>query len=232
MKKLSIILCLSILAASCSDKKLDSKVPLKTANDSFSYSLGALIGSKMLKPKKVKEINWEAFKAALEYSMQKGDSGLAINKDELDVVLERYVNSVAYAEDKQKSADFLAKKKKEGGYTVTESGLLFKVVKPGNGVKPTITDSIMVYYTGSFISGEVFDSNMDGKPMKTGLNSGLIKGFLEALQMMEEGSEAEVIIPYQLAYGEKGQVNPYTGQTIMEPYQTLVFKLKIDKILK
>jgi FKBP-type peptidyl-prolyl cis-trans isomerase len=89
-----------------------------------------------------------------------------------------------------------------------------------------------VYYSGSFINGKVFDSNIGRDAMKTGLNGGLIAGFLEALLMMDEGSAYEFVIPYQLAYGSEGTTNPYTGDVKMEPYQTLVFKITFKKIIK
>ena len=60
----------------------------------------------------------------------------------------------------------------------------------------------------------------------------LIFSFLEALSMMEVGSKAEVVIPYQLAYGESGNQNPYTGEMSIEPFQTLVFELEIVDIVK
>jgi FKBP-type peptidyl-prolyl cis-trans isomerase FklB len=109
---------------------------------------------------------------------------------------------------------------------------LFKQIKAGNGIKPTLTDTVLITYTGKYVDGTVFDSNVGKETFKTSLNGGAIPGFLEALTLMEEGSEAEVIIPYDIAYGKNGSRNPYSGDMRIEPYKTLVFTLKIDSIQK
>jgi FKBP-type peptidyl-prolyl cis-trans isomerase len=230
MKNLIILVCLAITFASCSSGSKSGNVPLKSLNDSFAYAFGASVGN-FLKTKKVKEVNWDVFKASLEYCMVNGDSGLIIEKEKLNEVFDRYIDEVAYSEVRQKNKDFLEAKKKEG-YKSTESGLLYKVIKNGNGVKPSIVDSVFVFYTGSFMDGKVFDSNIGREAMKSGLNSGLIKGFLEGLLLMDEGANYEFVIPYDLAYGKEGKANPYTGEMMMEPYQTLIFNVTLDHIQK
>lgn len=228
MKKIALFLSVAIFAASCNKKQtLNSKVSMKNGTDSLSYAMGAMMGGS-LKPKKIKDLNWEIFRQACEFAMKNGDSGLAIDKEKIYETYERYSNM----ELRKEADDYISKKRKEGKYQSTPSGLMFKSTKPGNGVKPSITDTAMVFYTGTFANGKMFDSNMGGEPMKVGMNSKFIKGFLEALTMMDEGSEAEVVIPYELAYGEKGNVNPYTGQTMIEPFQNLLFTIRLEKIVK
>jgi FKBP-type peptidyl-prolyl cis-trans isomerase FklB len=120
--------------------------------------------------------------------------------------------------------------KKQGGYTVTPSGLLFKSISKGTGVKPSITDTVYVHYTGKFIDGKLFDSSIGKEPLKTAMNGGAVKGFLEALSMLDVGAKAEVVIPYELAYGKQGMQNPYSGEMMMEPYKTLIFELELVSI--
>lgn len=227
MKKLFIIAGLILVMASCNSggKKSAAKVPLKSLADSFAYAYGSYVGG-MLHSTNIKTINWEIFKAAYEHALANGDTGMLLDKEAVGRVLNEYSLEAKFGENRKKGEEYIAKRKGEG-FTVTKSGLLFKEVKKGNGIKPQITDTVLVYFTGKFVNGETFDSNEGKEPYKTSLNSGSIPGFLEALKMMDEGSEAEVIVPYQLAYGKEGNRNPYTGEMSMQPYQTLVFNLKL-----
>lgn len=228
MKNLFIIAGLFVVMASCNNgggKKSAAKVPLKSLSDSFAYAYGSYVGG-MLHSTNIKDINWEVFKAAYEHAMANGDTGMLLDKETVGRVLNEYSLEAKFGQNRKKGEEYIAKRKSEG-FTVTKSGLLFKQIKKGNGVKPLITDTVLVFFTGKFTNGETFDTNEGKEPYKTSLNAGAIPGFLEALQMMDEGSEAEVIIPYQLAYGKEGNRNPYTGEMSMEPYQTLVFNLKL-----
>jgi FKBP-type peptidyl-prolyl cis-trans isomerase FklB len=233
MKQIILIVLAVFTLAACNDKKAKKgKVKLSNQNDSFSYAFGANTG-RILKNYNVKEINWEVFKACVEQVMKNGDSNLLIDKELEREVAMNYLTECKYGEAKKKGEEFIAKMKKEGGYTVTPSGLLFKSVAKGTGVKPLMTDTVFVHYTGRFIDGKVFDSSIERKdPLKTAMNSGAVKGFLEALSMMDVGSKAEVIIPYDLAYGKQGMQNPYSGEMMMEPYQTLIFDLELVSIKK
>lgn len=231
MKNIFILACTVIFLAACNDdKKSGSKVSLKTSKDSFSYAFGGYSGS-MLHNFKIKEIDWEVFKAALEEGLKNGDSSLQLNRETIGRVLNDYTIESQFGANRKAGADYIAKHKGEG-YTVTASGLLFKQLKAGNGVKPAITDTVLVHYTGKLVNGTVFDSNEGKESFKTALNAGAIKGFLEALNMMEEGSTAEVVIPWNLAYGVEGSRNPYTQEMGIEPYSTLIFTITLDAIKK
>ncbi len=202
---------------------------MKTAKDSFSYAFGAYSGS-MLHNFKIKDIDWEIFKTALEEGLKNGDSALALDRTTIGKVLNDYTIEAQFGANRAKGAEYIAKQK-SNGYTTTASGLLFKQIKTGNGVKPNITDTVLVHYTGKFVDGKVFDSNEGKESFKTALNAGAIRGFLEALSMMEEGSTAEVIIPWNLAYGSEGQ-RTYSGEMAIEPYTALIFTITLDGIKK
>ena len=118
---------------------------------------------------------------------------------------------------------YLAKIKKEAGVVALPDGLLYKVITAGTGLKPKSTDTVTVDYEGKFINGQVFDSSYKrGKPASFPVN-GVIKGWTEALQLMNEGSTYMLYIPSSLAYGS--QPPPQ-----IQPNSTLVFKVHLLSI--
>lgn len=93
---------------------------------------------------------------------------------------------------------FLAANAAEDGVETTASGLQYKVIKPGEGLSPTASDTALVKYEGRLRDGTVFDAN-EQTPMPVG---GVVPGFSEALQLMQKGGEYRIWIPSELAYGE------------------------------
>ncbi len=85
------------------------------------------------------------------------------------------------------------------GVVTTDSGLQYKVLKPGEGASPTLTDTALVKYKGTTRDGNVFDEN-EQTPMPVG---GVVPGFSEALQLMQKGGEYRIWIPSELGYGEQ-----------------------------
>ena len=94
--------------------------------------------------------------------------------------------------------EFLADNAKQSGIVQTASGLQYKVIKPGEGASPAVTDTALVKYEGTLRDGTVFDAN-EQTPMPVG---GVVPGFSEALQLMQKGGEYRIWIPSALAYGE------------------------------
>lgn len=108
-------------------------------------------------------------------------------------------------ENKTKGAEFLAANAKKDGWKVTKSGLQYKVLTEGKGPKPKESDTVKVHYTGTLIDGTKFDSSYDRKePAEFGVGQ-VIKGWVEALQLMPVGSKYQLAIPAELAYGEAGR---------------------------
>jgi len=100
---------------------------------------------------------------------------------------------------------FLAEKAKEADVTVLESGLMYKVLRKGDGqFHPTADASCSCHYGGKLINGETFDSSYDrGSPTDFAPNQ-VIKGWTEAMQLMVEGDKWEMYIPSELGYGDSG----------------------------
>ena len=115
---------------------------------------------------------------------------------------------------------------KKEGVKVTPSGLQYRIIREGNGAVAANDEEVEVKYEGRLIDGTVFDSSYTRNPQTTSFRpSQVIKGWTEALKMMPEGSEWEVYIPQELAYGER-----QAGK--IPPYSTLIFKLEVVKVKK
>jgi FKBP-type peptidyl-prolyl cis-trans isomerase FklB len=107
---------------------------------------------------------------------------------------------------------YLAANAKREGVTTTASGLQYKVVKAGTGRKPTANDTVTVHYRGTLVDGTEFDSSYKrGQPASFPV-SGVIAGWTEALQLMQEGAQYQLAIPNALAYGDRG---PLAGQVLL-----------------
>lgn len=107
-------------------------------------------------------------------------------------------------------------------YTTTESGLQYIIVKPGTGPQAQAGQKVFVHYTGTFPDGREFDSSRKRGPFSFTLGRGqVIKGWDEALSMMKVGERRKLVIPPDLAYGERGAGN------VIPPNQTLNFDVEL-----
>jgi len=129
---------------------------------------------------------------------------------------------MALVENKKTGDAFLAQNKLKEGVVTLPSGLQYKVLKAGNGRKPTDADTVECRYRGTFINGSEFDSTYDGEPATfTVQEGGGIPGWREALKLMPVGSKWQLFLPAELAFGERG-----TGRGI-EPNATVIFELEL-----
>ena len=111
------------------------------------------------------------------------------------------------------------------GVSVTDSGLQYRVLQEGTGVKPTTSDKVSVHYKGTLTDGTQFDSSYDrGQPATFGVTQ-VIKGWTEGLQLMAEGSKYEFVIPSELAYGAPGRPG-------IPPNSVLIFEVELLEVLK
>lgn len=131
-----------------------------------------------------------------------------------------------YAKEKKAGADYLAKLAGEKDIKKLDGGVLYKVLKEGTGAIPADTATVVVKYEGRLINDTIFDTSANNEggvatfPVKR-----VIPGFAAALTHMPVGSEWEITIPYEMAYGEQGQ--PHGG---IPPFSTLIFKVTLVEI--
>ena len=126
--------------------------------------------------------------------------------------------------NRQEGEAFLAQNGRKDGVRTLPSGLQYRVMRAGTGRTPKLTDTVSVNYRGTFIDGSEFDSSYRrGQPFVFQVNR-MIKGWIEALQLMGVGAKWQLFIPPRLAYGEQGQP-PAIG-----PNETLIYEVELLSI--
>jgi len=105
----------------------------------------------------------------------------------------------------------------------TASGLYYVIDQEGKGAKANKGQTVVAHYTGTFWDGQKFDSSLDrGQPFEFVLGQGqVIQGWDEGFGLFKVGSKGKLLIPYNLAYGEKG----YPGA--IPPKSNLVFEVEM-----
>ncbi len=130
------------------------------------------------------------------------------------------------SQNKAAGVKFLEENTKKEGVVVTESGLQYQVLKQGEGDNAKPTDTVKVEYVGALIDGTEFDSTLQhGEPAQFQVDK-VIKGWGEALQLMNVGTKLHLVIPSELAYGEQGAAPK------IQPNSVLVFDVELISIEK
>lgn len=230
MKRLAglIVACMFILPATVwAEEKKSDAVEFKTFEEKLGYSMGLDVGNYF---KGIgEEINFDALLKGLEDAFQGNEP--AISADEIATVQKEFGEKMQAKqqeqlakmkeENKKLGSEFLAENKKKEGVIATESGLQYQLLEKGTGPKPKATDKVKVDYVGTLIDGTEFDNSVKrGEPAIFGVDQ-VIPGWSEALQLMEVGSKYRLVIPSDLAYGEKG------APPVIEPNSVLVFEVNL-----
>ena len=196
--------------------------------DKLSYALGLSFGQS-LRQNRVQGTDYESFAQGVE-AMCEGKMP-EISVQEAQKLLDAYFSEIeskqqaAGMEQKSAGEKFLAENAKKTGVITTASGLQYEILKEGKGQKPIATDKVKVHYHGTLLDGTVFDSSVKrNTPASFGVNQ-VIKGWVEALQLMPVGSKWKLYIPQELAYGAHG-----AGE-IIRPYSALIFEVELLEIL-
>ncbi|MEA1874310.1 MAG: FKBP-type peptidyl-prolyl cis-trans isomerase [Bacteroidota bacterium] len=226
----AIILLSTILFFSCSTSEKssqDESIELTSKADSASWIIGIQIADNFKKQKLADKLELDIMFAAMEAQMESEE--LLIDLQEGNKVVGEFIQEAAKSGSAGKITEgeaFLEKNAKRDEVTVTNSGLQYEILTEGNGEIPTAENVVKTHYHGTLLDGTVFDSSVERrKPAEFPVN-GVIKGWVEALQMMPVGSKWKLYIPYDLAYGERGAGNA------IGPYETLIFEIELIEIVK
>lgn len=210
--------------------ELSMSAPLESFEDKVSYSMGYEVGNYFKGAGG--DIKKESFIAGIE-DAYKGTTP-ALNTEEMLTVKKEFAAKMQArqaakleemkAANKKAGEEYLAENKKKKGVTVTPSGLQYEVIKEGKGKKAQASDTVKVEYTGTLINGTEFDSTAKhGQPAEFQVEQ-VIKGWSEALQLMNVGTKLHIVIPSELAYGENG------AAPLIEPNAVLVFDVELLSI--
>lgn len=214
-------------AASAPASQTAGAVPgLESEEQRVSYGIGYNMGSNLCK-----QTDFVVDRNAIKSGLEDGLSSAKTRVSEVDIkaaftaVQQRAVAANAAAGEKNiaTSAAFLAKNKTRTGVSTTASGLQYEVITRGKGVKPKPTDTVSVHYHGTLIDGTVFDSSVERGEPATFPVGGVIKGWIEALQLMSVGDKWKLYIPAELAYGPRA-----AGK--IPPNSALIFEVQLISI--
>ena len=201
------------LVAGCKEdaKKQDDNAKIATLEQKVSY----IIGQNMAKSLQQNGVTLESDAFLLAVSDVKAGTPSRISEEETKKSMEEMQQKVSAKKEEEtkklsetnaaEGKKFLEENKAKEGVQVTASGLQYKVITAGNGVKPKATDTVSVHYVGKLVNGTEFDSSRKrgDQPVSFPVN-GVIPGWTEALQLMPQGSKWELYIPSDLAYGPGG----------------------------
>ena len=233
--KIFAIASAAVLMMACGNSAEGSKetkalLPSKSLTDSTSYLIGINFGS-WLKGNNFGDINYnEMLKGIKDFVNAKGNmqdstfvKQFKVDPNEMQEVLDGFLakrRAYTAALNTEKGENYIAKFLKEDGAQQTESGLAYKIIEAGSDKKAVSDqDTVWVDYKGALVDGTVFDENDN---INFTLNR-VIEGWAEGLKLVGEGGKVKLVIPGELAYGDRGNRN-------IEPNSTLVFDVTLNKV--
>lgn len=239
MKKF-ILSMLAVVALACGFSSCNNAPKATYAQgdiDSLAYAYGVMFGTQysnftdtgIVVPEKV--MNLDNFLAGFITAIKKDSVNLTMQPEDAQQFIQSYMmklrqeqeekRQVELNEEKAKGADFLAENAKKEGVEVLESGLHIQHIVVGTGAQAKEGDKVLVNYKGTLIDGTEFDSNEN---TEFSVN-GVVKGFKEGILNMKEGGKAILVMPSDLAYGDRG-----AGQNIPGG-ATLIFEVELLKVM-
>ncbi|HEX4958683.1 MAG TPA: FKBP-type peptidyl-prolyl cis-trans isomerase [Lacibacter sp.] len=194
---------------------------LKNGLDSLSYAIGVNIGTNM-KMQGIENMNYITLNKGIADAL-KGNKPL-MDENTCNMTIQQKLQEFMAKKSnavKEEGRKFLENNKKQPGIVVLPSGIQYKILTQGNGVKPTLEDTIKVHYKGTTLDGNIFDDSYSrGEPIEFPLG-GLIEGWKQALVLMPVGSRWQLFIPSEFAYGDRGAGANIPGGA------TLIFELEL-----
>lgn len=199
----------------------------ETESQRVSYGIGRQMGDQ-LASSNIPDLDLDAVAAGLrdafnQLPSQVAEADLQAAFQNLQAKMQAQADQAAGAMC-QAGEEFLAENAKREGVVTLASGLQYEVISAGTGATPNASSTVQTHYEGTLINGDVFDSSYKrGQPAEFPVG-GVIAGWTEALQLMQEGAKWRLFIPSNLAYGERAAGS-------IPPHSTLVFDIELLKVL-
>ena len=222
------VICLFVMLFSVTHINAAEQKTLATNKDKISYGIG-VDTFKNFKQQGL-DVDLETVIMGMRHAASGGK--LLLNEAESSRILAEYnrelkarqgqLKQVAAVDNKKSGAAFLSANKLKKGVETTSSGLQYKILKAGNGKKPTENDGVTCRYRGTLLDGTEFDNSESlGYPVTFNVKDSVIAGWSEALKLMPAGSKWQIYVPSHLAYGEKG------AGRIIGPNATLIYDIEL-----
>lgn len=203
--------------------KPQAEVKLTNGVDSSQYILGAYLGQ-YLKANGIAITKPDLFIKGMDDMIN--NKKLLVNADSVPKRMNEYLKSMVMERNRALEKQLFANVKGQAGVGNLPDGVCYAIAKAGTGLRPMLTDSILIHVKGYLPEGKIFEDTYAGnKPFKT-TPATLIPGLKETLQIMPSGSLWRIYIPSALAYGEKG----ISG--VIPPYSAVVFDIELLSIDK
>lgn len=213
------------------ENKLTAETDAKLNKHDVSYALGYNVGDVLSKTDP--ELSMDDLIKGIQDAYNKNPSP-RMQEEEIQKLLMHYNLEISKAMKEKHESDRLENIRKgtafrteyasKEGVKKDDKGFLYKVVENGKGPKPKKEDVVVVEYEGKKIDGTpFFSSKTQGQPAQFAVST-VIKGWMDALQEMPVGSTWEIVVPPELAYGDRG------AGDVIGPGETLVFEIHLLNI--
>ncbi len=213
---------------------MTKKLKLKSTKEKASYSIGLTTAAYLNRDMDIgtikDDLNLDIFFEGIRDGVE--GTKAKLTREEIEEALNAFREKMekrqktAQQENNEAGVKFLEENAKREEIIVTDSGMQYEIIADG-GTKsiPGLNDQVKVHYRGTLIDGTEFDSSYSRGEPAVFSPTQVIKGWTEALTMMNVGSEWKVYLPSELAYGERG-APPSIG-----PGEVLIFTIKLEEII-
>lgn len=237
VRPLTVMLALFLFSACSTQKNVTTTTPepeaqpvpekplVSTETDSISYAIGVQVAS-FYKTQGLDTLDFEVVKHAMQDVYN--DSTLILDIDNSNMTLQEKLAQAherVLNREKEAGQAFIDSVSQKPNVVTLPSGLRYEIIKRGDGPIPTADDKVSANYIGTLIDGTEFDNSYKrGEPLEIPV-TGVIKGWVEALQLMPAGSTWKLYIPSDLGYGDRGAGGQIPGGA------TLLFTIELLKIV-
>lgn len=205
-------------------KPTSQPVKAMTSEDSLSYAIGVQVAD-FYKMQGVESINGDMVKKGF---LDVYNNNPACTPEEANMTIQQKLQEFMTSKSKvvkEESTKFLEENKKRPGVITLPSGLQYEIITAGTGPVPTAQNTVKAHYAGSLINGLEFDNSYKrGEPIEIPV-TGVIQGWVEALQLMPVGSKWKLFIPSELGYGDRGAGRDIPGGA------ALIFDIELIEIV-